>query len=114
MNIGTPLIPSPIYNADGDLQQSTNRIRTFHLGLEGQPATCWSYRLLATHTTNWGTYYVPLTHPARQFSAMLEVDWMPRQLNGWTGTVAIATDKSMLIGNNTALQIGIRKTFSKP
>ena len=109
MTAGSPLLYSPLYNADHTIINTDTRLRAFHLGLAGNPTTTLCYRLLSTFVRSWGSYMDPLPDPQNTFSTMVEVTWAPQQLKGWAGTAAIALDRSPRLGNNFGVQIGIRK-----
>ena len=48
MAIGTPFAKSPIYNRDGYLRFTDNRLRGFQAGISGSPLQT-SYRLLTAY-----------------------------------------------------------------
>ena len=71
--------------------------------------------MLLTTLRSWGTYAAPFAEVQRQHSLLAEIAWqLPPQLfgrhigHGWQGTAAFAADRGSRLGNNTALQIGLR------
>lgn len=113
--IGNPLITSPIYNEDGTLIFKNNRVIAHHIGITGQPTGEIRYRLLLSHSRNWGTYGDPFVDVKKNTSALAEVSYMPSQLKGWTFTGSVALDHGDLLGNSAGGMITVRKTglFSK-
>lgn len=113
MGIGHPLLTSPIYNADHSMQFFNNRIRALHLGIDGNPISELSWRLLATWTRNWGNYFYPLDDVKHQQYFMAEATYKPKKPQGWQATLAFGYDHGDLdfIGNSIGVQLTIRKTF---
>ena len=54
--IGNSLLTSPIYNQDGSIEFKNNRILAHHVGFSGQPVQDINYKVLVSHSRNWGTY----------------------------------------------------------
>lgn len=110
LGIGNPLMISPIYNADHNIRFYTTRIIGHHFAIAGNPTEYLDYRLLLSHTKNWGTYSHPLPDVMNNLSGLLEVNWYPKKLKGWYGGVGLAFDSGDLLGHSfgIALTIGIR------
>ena len=114
--IGNPLISSPLYDADGTLNFKANRVKAHHIGLCGQPAEGWNYRLLTTFRRSWGTYALPFMDLRHSFSGLAEVSyrWRGKQkadfLNGWQITAAFAMDSGQLSGDNHGFSLKLTKT----
>ncbi len=70
---GTPLFLSPEYNDDGRLNFKSNRIISFHLGMEGYINSYLKYRLLATSGQTWGRYYVPFIDVREGFTSNIDL-----------------------------------------
>lgn len=111
LTAGSPLLYSPLYNADHTLINTDTRLRALHLGISGDPTTTLSYRLLGTFVRSWGSYMDPLPDPQNTFSTLVELTWTPRRWSGWQGTAALALDRSPRLGNNVGVEIGIMKRF---
>lgn len=109
MVVCNPYFISPIYNGDGSLFMYYTRMRSYHIGVEGEPYQGWAYRLLGSYTRHWGTYTTPLVNPAGVTSMMLEVVRTSAKYQGWQFLGTIAADYSSLIGNNTGGMITIRR-----
>jgi hypothetical protein len=110
MAMGNPLFMSPIYNKDGSLSLKSSRIIAHHLGISGNPAKGIGYRVLLSHTDNWGTYDKPFKEIERNTSALVELTYSPHQLPGWSFTASGALDRGDLLGDNTGTMVTIRKT----
>ena len=115
MAMGNALFASPLYDHNGTLLFTANRFRAVHLGFSGAPTPRLTYRLLLTTLRSWGTYAAPFAEVQHQHSLLAEIAWqLPPQLfgrrigHGWQGTAAFAADRGSRLGNNTALQIGLR------
>lgn len=87
----------------------SNRVKSQHIGLEGNPFTEWSYRILLSYARHWGTYYFPLDKQQKQFNSLYEVTYTPRKLKGWSASVALGLDRGNYLGNNTGGMISIQK-----
>lgn len=110
MGMGHPLLPGPVYNTDGTLLFKSNRVRAQHLGIAGNPAEEWSYRLLLSYARHWGTYSAPLDKIRKQFSSLAEVTYSPEQLKGWSGSISVGIDRGNYLGNSSGSCLTIRKT----
>lgn len=108
--IATPLITAPLYNANHQLYFASTRVQAWHIGLSGNPCSELSWRFLASHIRSWGTYELPFTHVKANFSALAELKYHPRSLNGWEASVGFALDHGSLIGNSTGVSVAISKT----
>ena len=109
LTIGTPLATSPIYNSDRAIICYNNRVEAFHLGIEGEPASCIGYRLLLTHSHNWGTYKAPFTTIKGNTAGLVEFTYKPSQIGGWNFTASYAFDNGTLLGNNRSIMFCISK-----
>jgi hypothetical protein len=107
--MGSPLVTSPIYNQDGNLTFEDNRVRAYHLGLMGYLADEWSDRILATYREGFGTMDTPFINPQYGFSGMLEVNYSPRKMKGFTASVAAAIDHGTLTGNNAGFNFTLKQ-----
>lgn len=112
MAIGNPLLTSPIYNQDGRIEFKNNRIKAHHFGFSGQPTAEIDYRLLLTHSRNWGTYADPFYEIKKNISMLAEVNYAPQKLRGWKFSASFAFDHGDLLGNNTGGMVSVRKTGS--
>lgn len=110
MAIGNPLLPSPIYNPDGDITFKGNRIKAHHWGISGHPSEETEYRVLVSYTRNWGTYDNPFVEIKKNVSMLFEVSYSPRRPGGWTLKGSWAFDRGDLMGNNRGGMITVRKT----
>ena len=108
--MGTPLLPGPAYNADGSLRFKSNRVRANHLGVCGQPAAEWRWRLLASFARHWGTYNEPLLKQCKQFSGLLEVSYVPAWTSGWSASVSMGLDRGNYLGNRVGGMFTLRKS----
>lgn len=108
---GSPVLASPLYNSNGDLEFKSNRVLMFHLGIDGNILPRLSYRLLATNTSHWGTYNHPLPEKENVTSLLAECFYKFKGKDGWKTGLSVGGDfgSEEIIGNN----FGIMITFSK-
>lgn len=112
MGIGNPLLPGPIYNTDGILMFKSNRVRSNHVGIEGNPTREWNYRVLVSFARHWGTYDEPLDKQRKQFSSLYEVTYTPVWIEGWSVSAALGLDRGNYLGNSTGGMLTLKKTGS--
>ncbi len=108
MSLGTPFIPSPIYNTNGCLQFLNNRVRGFHIGIEGQAGTQWAYRALGGYRKGWGTPLMPLLEPESSTSVMIEGKYMPASVKGLEVCLQLAGDKGSMFGDHFGALFAVR------
>jgi len=110
MMIATPLCTSPIYNKDKSLTCYNNRVEAFHFGVEGTLLTWLDYRMLLTHSNNWGTYGKPFKDIKNCTSGLVELTFKPQIPGGlWYITTSFAFDKGDLYGNNFGGMLSIKR-----
>ena len=108
---GSPLLTSPEYNKNGDLGFKNNRIRAFHLGLQGYFSKQVSYRILATSSEGWGTMVRPFLNKENNFSCAAKISYCHPRLEDWLFSGEIAADLgSTIYGDNTGISISITKS----
>lgn len=101
MAIGSPFLVSPIYNTDGYMQFAANRVRGFHIGIEGMISSQLSYKLMGGYRRSWGNGNIPFISPKDDTSFMLEAVYTPVSLPAVSFKGAFALDHGSLLGNNT-------------
>ena len=109
--IGTPLITSPLYNKDGKIYTTNNRVQAHHFGIEGD-VYGFNYRMLATFSKNYGNTSVYLSESLlkRNTSLMLEMNKKVERLWNTELGCTLGMDKGDLFGNNYGVQLSVRKT----
>ena len=110
--IGTPLCTSPIYNIDKVQECYNNRVEAFHFGIEGALLSWLEYRLLLTHSNNWGTYRHPFKDIKTDTSGIVELTFRPKPLKYWSMTASFAFDRGDLYGDNSGAMLTIRRSFT--
>jgi hypothetical protein len=115
--IGNPLITSPVYSStrrytlDGDLRFRNNRIRAWHIGVDGQISAEWSYLARLSITQNRGIYDLPFDEFAYQTYAQLGSVYQPRWQPDLTFRLNLGYDTGGLLGRSFGAQLGISKQF---
>jgi len=121
MAIGHPFLTSPIYNTDGYIRFYNNRVKAWHIGMNGDPSDEWHWRMLLSFTKNWGTYFYPTGDVEKEQYMMIEANYTPKWATGWSGALALGIDHGDLgksqtrlgeIGNSTGVQLTLRKSFN--
>lgn len=96
MTPGNPLITSPIYNKDGNLGFRDNRVKAWHLGVNGEITDRLSYLAKGSYREGLGTYYVPLSPKHHSFDMMLQGIY---QLGPWQFSAAYALSSGNIYGD---------------
>lgn len=100
VGIGNPLIVSPVYNVNGSLKFSGNRVIAHHLGVNGDFGSLpLAYRLMYTYSENWGTYLNPYDEKKYTNSFLLDIAYTAGK-GEWGGVLSVGCDHSNLVGNN--------------
>lgn len=107
MAIGSPFMVSPIYNTDGFLHFAANRVRGFHIGLEGEICEGLSYRMLGGYRRSWGSGRTPFLAPKDDTSFMVEAAYSPREFKNMTVKAAFGLDHGELYGNTAGGMITV-------
>ena len=109
--IGNPVLISPVYGGSNCF--ASNRVRMFHLGVDGGITSQLDYRLLATTTTHWGGYGHPLKEVEQVTSLMCELSYWLGDSYSWKISVsgAMDFDSGNLLGNNKGFMLTISKNW---
>lgn len=110
MAICNPHTLSPLYNEYPNLTMPNQRLRSHHIGFDGQPCDELYYRFMGSWSRHWGSLEDPLPTPLTQLSMMGEVTYSPNRWGGWQLTGSLALDQSKLIGNNIGGMLTVRKS----
>ena len=111
--MGNPVLVSPAFNSTGSNRFRSNRVRMFHLGVEGSVTDRIDYRVLGTTTRHWGCYGNPLKEVEDVTSLMLECSWSKGGAYDWKFTLsgAMDVDSGSLIGNNKGIMLTISRLW---
>lgn len=96
MTLGNALITSPIYNLDGNTSFVDNRIKAWHLGVNGEITDRLSYLVKCSYREGWGTYAMPLPKKHHSLDAMLQGQYAA---GPWQISAAYAFDKGNVYGD---------------
>ena len=107
MSIGSPMAKSPLYNTNGYLRFTDNRMRGFHLAVMGEVGSQVGYRAMLTWRKSFGTPFIPHSTPLSGTSMMVEASYCPQWLAGLQIKAMLAHDHGSLYGNNTGALISV-------
>ena len=96
MTPGTPLITSPIYNEDGFNSFRDNRVRAWHLGVNGELTDRLTYLVKGSYREGFGTYSQPIFPKRHNFSALIQGCY---DLHPWQFGAGFAFDKGNIYGD---------------
>lgn len=113
MGIGNPLVISPIYNDNGDLQFRSNRLKAHNVGINGTFGNRLplAFRLQCTYSENWGTYNNAFEYKRYTTSLLGEVLYAPKE-SRWAATLSLGYDKSNHIGDNWGFMLSVSRVMS--
>ena len=104
MTFGTALITSPIYNKNGSNSFDDNRVKAWHVAVNGEITDRLSYLVKGSYREGWGTYSFPVPTRNHSFDAMLQGIY---QLGPWQFSGAYAFDKGNIYGDCSTFNIKI-------
>lgn len=114
MSIGTPFLPSPIYNRDGYMAYIHNRVRGFHAGIEGAVSSAVRYRVLGSYRKAWGDGRIPTSQSYDDTSMMFEAEYSIPSVAGLKVTGQVAFDRGTIYGDTfgVAVSVGYSGNFN--
>ena len=104
MTPGNPLIVSPVYNTDGRTYFTDNRVKAWHLGVNGEITNHLSYLAKGAYQEGWGTYVHPLPNKHHSVGAMFQGLYA---IGAWQFCAAYAFDSGNIYGNGSTFNIKI-------
>ena len=104
MTFGTALITSPIYNKNGSNSFDDNRVKAWHVAVNGEITDRLSYLVKGSYREGLGTYSFPVPTRNHSFDAMLQGIY---QLGPWQFSGAYAFDKGNIYGDCSTFNIKI-------
>ena len=104
MTPGIALITSPIYNKEGLTTFLDNRVKAWHVGINGELTAHLSYLLKGSYREGWGTYSRPLPRKHHSFDALLQAAYTT---GPWQFCGAYAFDKGNIYGDGNTFNIKI-------
>lgn len=104
MTPGIALITSPIYNKDGFNEFSNNRVKAWHLGVNGELTDRLSYLVKGSYQEGWGTYSKPFAEKHHSFDALFQGNY---KLGPWQFSAAYAFDAGNIYGHNNTFNFKI-------
>lgn len=112
--LGHPFLTSPVYTVDenGQVSFCNNRVKAWHVALDGQPTAELYYKVKASFTRNWGTYSSPYADALRQQYYLAEVRYAPRRAHGLRIGLAVGYDHGQVIGENFGATLTLSQHFA--
>lgn len=99
MSLGTPFLPSPIYNKDGYPAFVDSRVRGFHAGVTGRIGNV-GYRLLGGYRKGWGDGKAPTATTRHDTSMMVEGAYTLPSLPAMRVKAQVGFDSGNMFGDN--------------
>ena len=96
MTPGIALITSPVYNTTSNTEFRDNRVKAWHLGVNGEITDHLSYVVKGSYREGWGTYTYPLSTKHHSFDAILQGIYTS---GSWQVSAAYAFDKGNIYGD---------------
>lgn len=101
IGIGSSMLVSTIYNADGYPEYLYNRLRGAHCAITGYIYPDISYKIMAAHQKGYANGRKPLPVAKTNTSALAQIDWSAdKALKGLTISAKVAFDHGSLRGNS--------------
>jgi hypothetical protein len=104
MTPGIALITSPIFNKNGYTAFLDNRVKAWHMGINGDITENLSYLIKGSYREGWGSYSRPLANKHHSFDAMIQGNY---QKGPWQFSASYAFDKGNIYGDNSTFDIKI-------
>lgn len=109
MSIGSPMLKSTIYNRDGYLAFTDNRLRGVHAAVTGFVMPDFSYRIMASYRKSSGAVFVPAVVKREATSVMVEGSYdAHKHLPGVHIVAQVAVDRGKLYGNNVGAVVSVK------
>lgn len=110
---GSPLLLSPIYNADSDQRFKSNRVLAFHAGLDGSIGARIDWKVLLTGTRHWGTYEMPYNEVEDITSCMISGYYLFEGTYGWKLGLSVGfdLDSGSTLGDNRGIMLSISRRW---
>lgn len=105
--LGSPMIRTSLYNTDGYMRITDNRIRAFHLAVKGHIGDNFDFRMKFGYRKSWGTSFIPLTATRSATSFMLEGKYRFSGIDGLSVCAQFGMDSGELLGKNVGGQVSI-------
>ena len=97
---GTPMIRTAMYNTDGYMRITDNRMRAFHIAVMGHIGYNFGYRMKFGYRKSWGTPFIPLTNTRSATSMMIECTYDFPKIDGLSVRTQFGMDRGELLGKN--------------
>lgn len=110
MAMGSPFVKSPIYNRDGYMRFTDNRVRGFHFGATGQLSRSLNWRLLGSYRQSLGTPFQPAPCKRHDTSLYAGVTWRVAGFRNLFLSGMAAYDTGNLYGDNFGALVALRYT----
>jgi hypothetical protein len=109
--IGTPLITSPVLlKGTASDYIRNNKVIAHHLGFEGKLSDNIKYKTFLTYSLNYGTNNHPFSPVKDQISYYANLMYSISKLKV-SIIAAIAIDRGKMYGNNSGINLGLKKVF---
>ncbi len=104
MTPGIALITSPIYNTNGFNMYQDNRVKVWHVAVNGELTNHISYLVKGSYREGMGTYDIPIYPKSHTFDAMFQGTYTK---GPWQVSAAYAFDKGNIYGDCSTFNLKI-------
>lgn len=104
MSLGTPLLTSPVYNADGSAAFRDNRVKAYHLAVNGDITSELSYLVKGSYKEGMGRYSYAIYPKSHSLDAMVQVNY---RMGAWQLSPAYAFDKGNVYGDCSTFNVKV-------
>lgn len=107
-SIGSPAFMAPLYNLDGYPAYVANRMRGYHVGVEGQISENVRYRALHGYREGFGNGYYELKRPISLWATMVEAEWTPESDFLPSVSLKVELDRGTMPENSFGAMINLK------
>lgn len=104
MALGNSLLKSPVYNPDGYMGFTDNRIRAWHMAISGDVTSQIDYLVKGSYREGYGTYFVPLDPRNHSLDLMAQCRY---RRGCWHYSAAFGLSRGNILGNCTSFDFKV-------
>ena len=105
LSLGSALLKSPYYNEDNYLNYVDNRVQAYHLGINGDISSRFTYLAKFSYREGYGTPFIPLPAKHHSFDSMVQINFNHQQ---WQYSASCALTQGNVYGNSLGFGLKIK------